>query len=276
MSPVRLSAKPSATVWRPHPKRVSARRGLPPQCFTAISASKARRFGPLIWDAARRRSAICDGLSDGRHSSVESRMHMIGPLERNRGNLPEGSSEHAYCTIVISFPEIALEPEWEAKLSPHTYGFRPGRSCWDAIAAIFTGITFRPQYALKADIAKCFDRICHEALLAKTQAPPVIRRQLKAWLNAGILQDGYLVPTTAGTPQGGSISPLLALIALHGIDEAITKVYPRARVVVYADDCVVLHEDHRVLAHCQQLLTTWLAAMGLTVNEAKSHLHHTL
>src|ERR671933_111357 len=72
----------------------------------------------------------------------------------------------------------ALEPEWEAKLSPHTYGFRPGRSCWDAIAAIFTGITFRPQYVLKVDIAKCFDRLCHEALLAKTQAPPVIRRQL--------------------------------------------------------------------------------------------------
>ena len=170
----------------------------------------------------------------------------------------------------------ALEPEWEAKLSPHTYGFRPGRSCWDAIAAIFTGIIFRPQYALKVDIAKCFDRICHEALLAKTHAPPVIRRQLKAWLNAGILQDGHLVPTTAGTPQGGSISPLLALIALHGLDEAITKGYPRARVVVYADDCVVLHEDHRVLEHCKQLLTTWLAAIGLTVNEAKSCIHHTL
>src|SRR3989442_10448798 len=82
--------------------------GLPPQYFTAISASKARRFGPLIWDAARRRSAICDGLSDGRHSSVESCIYMIGPFERNRGNLPEGSSEHAYSSIVISFPEIAL------------------------------------------------------------------------------------------------------------------------------------------------------------------------
>ena len=51
----------------------------------------------------------------------------------------------------------ALEPEWEAKLSPHTYGFRPGRSCWDAIEAIFNSIRFRPQYALQVDIAKCFD-----------------------------------------------------------------------------------------------------------------------
>src|SRR2546427_5872060 len=108
MSPVRLSAKPSATVWRPQPKRVSVSRGLPPQYFTAISASKARRFGPLIWDAARRRSAICDGLSDGRNSSVESCMHMIGLLAQSRVHLPEGSSEHAYSSIVISFPEIAL------------------------------------------------------------------------------------------------------------------------------------------------------------------------
>src|ERR671930_1955025 len=130
----------------------------------------------------------------------------------------------------------ALEPAWEAKLSPHTYGFRPGRSCWDAIEAIFQRIVFRPQYALKVDIAKCFDRICHTALLAKTQAPPVIRRQLKAWLRAGIMEHDQLAPSTAGTPQGGSISPLLALIALHGMDTAITDVYPQARVIAYADD----------------------------------------
>src|SRR5262245_56318149 len=101
----------------------------------------------------------------------------------------------------------ALEPEWEAKLSPHTYGFRPGRSCWDAIEAIFYSIRFRPQYALKVDIAKCFDRIDHAALLAKTQVSPCLCRQLKAWLQAGILEDSHLVPTTAGTPQGGTHTP---------------------------------------------------------------------
>jgi RNA-directed DNA polymerase len=170
----------------------------------------------------------------------------------------------------------ALEPEWEAKLSPHTYGFRPGRSCWDAIGALFNHIRFRPQFALKLDISQCFDRIDHEALLAKTQAPPVIRRQLKAWLKAGILEDDHLSPTTAGTPQGGSISPLLALVALHGMEEAITRVYPRARVIAYADDGMVLHEDRQVLEHCQQLLKTWLAEMGLSLNEAKSRICHTL
>jgi RNA-directed DNA polymerase len=112
--------------------------------------------------------------------------------------------------------------------------------------------------------------------LAKTQASPVIRRQLKAWLKAGILEENHLSPTTAGTPQGGSISPLLALIALHGMEEAITRVYPKARVIAYADDVVVLHEDRKVLEQCQQLLTRWLADIGLTLNAAKSRISHTL
>src|SRR5262245_33670906 len=75
----------------------------------------------------------------------------------------------------------ALEPAWEAKLSPHTYGFRPGRSCHEALGALFTAIRFRPHHALKLDMAKCFERIDHPALLAKVQAPPRIRRQLQAW-----------------------------------------------------------------------------------------------
>src|SRR6266404_800532 len=122
MSPGRLSAKPSATVWRPQPKRVSASKGVPPQYFTAISASKARRVGPLICDAARRRSAICDGLSDGWHASVASCMPMIGPLEWSRVHLPEGSSAHAYSSIVISFPEIALAQSRDSRIksSPET------------------------------------------------------------------------------------------------------------------------------------------------------------
>jgi RNA-directed DNA polymerase len=82
----------------------------------------------------------------------------------------------------------ALEPEWEAKLSAHFYGFRPGRSCWDAIAAVFQRIKCRPQYLLKVDSSRCFDRLDHAALLAKLQAPPGIHRQVRAWLRAGILE----------------------------------------------------------------------------------------
>src|SRR5688572_27574159 len=74
----------------------------------------------------------------------------------------------------------------------------------------------------------------------------------------------------------GVVSPLLALIALHGIDEAVTKVYPEARVIAYADDCMVLHPERSVLEHCQQLLMTWLAEIGLTLNTTKTRIRHTL
>src|SRR5207248_11128640 len=93
---------------------------------------------------------------------------------------------------------------------------------------------------------------------------------------SGILEADTLSPTTAGTPQGGSVSPLLALIALHGIEEAITQVYPEARVIAYADDCLVLHPDRAVLEHGQQLLSEWLAGSGLTLNTSKTRMSHTL
>jgi RNA-directed DNA polymerase len=120
-----------------------------------------------------------------------------GSPERRPRGIPT-QHERARQTLVRQ----ALEPEWEAKLAPHTYGFRPGRSCWDAIAAVFHRIKFRPQYRLKVDIAKCFGRIEHQALLAKLQAPPGIRRQVRAWLRSGIMEDDTCTPTTAGTPQG--------------------------------------------------------------------------
>jgi len=89
----------------------------------------------------------------------------------------------------------------------------------------------RPQYRLNVDIAKCFDRIDHQARLAKLPAPPGIRRHVRAWLRSGIMEEDTYTPTTAGTPQGGSVSPLLARIALQGMDEASTQVYPEAHVI---------------------------------------------
>ena len=169
----------------------------------------------------------------------------------------------------------ALAPAWEANLSPHPYGLRPGRSGHDAIGAIFPAIRFRPQYALKLDIAKCFDRIDQQALLAKVQAPPRSRRQLQAWRNAGSRDEGHLAPTTAGPPQGGSGAPLLALIALPGMEKAITRVSPHARVIAYADDGVGLHEERQGLEHGPELRKTWLAEMGLSLHETKSGIRHT-
>jgi len=104
--------------------------------------------------------------------------------------------------------KLALEPEWEAKFEPYSYGFRPGRSCHDAIEMIFTSIGHKAKYALDADIAKCFDRINHQALLDKLHTTPELRRQIKAWLKSGVIDNGALFPTEQGTMQGGTITPL--------------------------------------------------------------------
>ena len=115
----------------------------------------------------------------------------------------------------------ALEPQWEAQFERNSYGFRPGRSCHDAIEAIHSSIKHKDKYVLDADIAGCFDNICHEALLNKLNTYPQMSRLIKGWLKAGVLDGFQFSPTEAGTPQGGVISPLLANIALHGLEGTI-------------------------------------------------------
>src|SRR6266700_2977769 len=180
--------------------------------------------------------------------------------------------------------KLALEPEWEAKFEPNSYGFRPGRSCHDAIDAIYISINQKPKYVLDADIEKCFDRISHPALLAKLQTFPFLRRVIKGWLKAGVIENGAWFPTKKGTPQGGVCSPLLANIALHGLEQEITSAFPalvhgerwKPTVVRYADDLVLLHWDKAVVEQVQQLVSTWLANMGLTLKPSKTCITHTL
>src|SRR6266699_4322360 len=171
--------------------------------------------------------------------------------------------------------KLALEPEWEARFEPNSYGFRPGRSGHDAIEEIYSAICKKPRYVLDADIAKCFDRINHQALLTKLATFPTMRRVIKAWLKAGIMEGLTLTPTEEGCPQGAVISPLLANVALHGLEEHVTSAFParmkregqsirwRPTVVRYADDLVILHRDVTVVEQAKQIATGWLAEMGL-------------
>ena len=123
--------------------------------------------------------------------------------------------------------KLALEPEWEARFEPNSYGFRPGRSCHDAIEAIYKAVNKKSKFVLDADISKCFDRINHNVLLQKLNTYPTLRRQIRAWLKAGVMDGNKLFPTAEGTPQGGVISPLLANVALHGIEELVKGLAPK-------------------------------------------------
>jgi RNA-directed DNA polymerase len=122
--------------------------------------------------------------------------------------------------------KLVLEPEWEAVFEPNVYGFRPGRSCHDAIQQIFGAIKQKAKYVLDADIAQCFERINHTVLLNKMNTFPRLRRQVRAWLKAGVIDSEQLFSTPEGVPQGGTISPLLANIALHGLEEWIRQSFP--------------------------------------------------
>jgi RNA-directed DNA polymerase len=170
----------------------------------------------------------------------------------------------------------ALEPEWEARFEPNSYGFRPGRSAHDAIVGIFLAIRLKAKYVLDADIAKCFDRINHEALLDKLNTFPLMRRQIRAWLKAGVMDEGTLFPTSEDTPQGGIVSPLLANIALHGMEERVKQVDIHTQFIRYADDFVCMHEDLSVVQRCQQVIAEWLQEMGLELKASKTRLTHTL
>jgi RNA-directed DNA polymerase len=175
--------------------------------------------------------------------------------------------------------KLALEPEWEAKLEPNSYGFRPGRSAHDAIQAIFTATCLRDKYVLDADIQGCFDNIAHRPLLDKLNTYPAMRRTIKGWLRAGVLNQGTWEPTERGSPQGGVVSPLLALIALHGLETAITSAFSQRdlpQVIVYADDFVVLHPTRAGVEKAQQIAEEWLGGMGLHLKASKTRIGHTL
>ncbi|MBC6477824.1 MAG: group II intron reverse transcriptase/maturase [Hormoscilla sp. GM7CHS1pb] len=178
--------------------------------------------------------------------------------------------------------KMALEPEWEAVFEAKSYGFRRPRGCHDAIVAIFNSIRYKPKWVLDADIAKCFDKIDHKALLRKLNNTSPIRNIIRGWLKAGVMDQRAFQPTEAGTPQGGVISPLLANIALHGLETAVKGMAPTKKeqekitVVRYADDFVVMHESREVIERAKEVVHKWLAEIGLELKAEKTRISHTL
>jgi RNA-directed DNA polymerase len=180
----------------------------------------------------------------------------------------------------------ALEPEWEARFESKSYGFRPGRGCHDAIAAIFKtvcGPSPTRQWVLDADLTAAFDRIDHHHVINQLGTFPA-RDWVAGWLKAGVIEKGYLTPTMEGVPQGGVISPLLMNVALHGMETAAgvryqTTAASAGRVmrnspvmVRYADDLVVMCASREQAEQVKARLVTWLAPRGLSFNEDKTRI----
>ncbi|QNP30176.1 group II intron reverse transcriptase/maturase [Cylindrospermopsis curvispora] len=164
----------------------------------------------------------------------------------------------------------ALEPEWEAVFEEHSYGFRPGRSCQDAIAQSFIRLkNGRDNWVLEADIKGFFDNIAHETILQNIGDFPK-KELIKEWLKAGFIFQGKINPSERGTPQGGVISPLLANIGLHGLEFFIKSTNPKLGVVRYADDFIVTARDKESLKKARNQIQQWLREKGLELSSEKT------
>ncbi|TVQ43719.1 MAG: group II intron reverse transcriptase/maturase [Gloeocapsa sp. DLM2.Bin57] len=168
-----------------------------------------------------------------------------------------------------------LEPEWEAVFEGNSYGFRPGRSCQDAIEQCFNRLHARSKdrWVLDADIKGFFDNIAHESVLKEVGSIPH-GELIKEWLKAGFMDGGKLFPTETGTPQGGVISPLLANIGLHGLEESIKEYNPKLGIIRYADDFVVTARDKESLEKVLVQIKQWMSEKGLSISEEKTRIAH--
>jgi RNA-directed DNA polymerase len=175
----------------------------------------------------------------------------------------------------------ALEPEWEARFEATSFGFRPGRGAGDAIRQIqvLACSQGRRRWVVDADIEGAFDNIDHGFLLEAIGSFPA-RELIRQWLKAGYLDGGVFHDTPMGTPQGGVASPLLANIALHGMEAALgvsrrAGVVRSDRAVVrYADDFVVFCLTREDAEAATVTLTRWLAERGLRLSESKTRIVH--
>src|SRR5581483_8068217 len=174
----------------------------------------------------------------------------------------------------------ALEPSWEARFERTSYGFRPGRSCHDAIAKIvlLANARSRKRWIVDADIKGAFDNISQDHILAAIGSFPA-REVIKQWLKAGYVEKSVWHATESGTGQGAVVSPLLANIALHGMEEALGVAYnnqggviSRRAVVRYADDFAVFCESREDAEQTVEILKGWLAERGLVFSEDKTRI----
>ena len=178
--------------------------------------------------------------------------------------------------VVMAAAKIVLEPIFEAGFSPQSFGFRPKRSAHQALEVARQTANKGAQWVLDADIKSCFDEIDRVALMAQIERRVVDRKilkLLKSWLRAGFLEGGVVSDTGAGTPQGSPISPLLANIALHVLDEA-WEVHGRrlGTLIRYCDDFVVLCQTRKQAEMAHDLAAETLAHLGLRLHPDKTRI----
>jgi len=175
--------------------------------------------------------------------------------------------------IVQAALKRVIEPILEHEFLPMSYGFRPGRGCKDALRAVDDGLKAGMTWVVDADLQGYFDSIPHDRLMSRVEerlSDGRLLSLLRAWLTQDIVSEMNCWSPTAGAPQGAIISPLLANLYLHPLDQEMTQ--RGYRMVRYADDFVILcyseQEARQALAHVQD----WVMTNGLTLHPDKPHI----
>src|SRR5216683_137732 len=165
-----------------------------------------------------------------------------------------------------------LQPRWDPTFSEHSYGFRPGRSAHQAVAQAQAFVIEGYRFVVDIDLAKFFDRVNHDRLMAKVAARVSDRRVLRlirGYLTAGVLDSGLFEESREGTPQGGPLSPLLSNLVLDELDRELER--RGHRFVRYADDCNIYVRSERAGQRVMESISRFITQkLKLKVNEAKS------